>query len=250
MVKEINQCIDIPDSRDYTRENFEEFALGNSKIRPKDKVIVQNQWSVWACTRFGITHVVNGNNLLEYSDAWFVYNQINAMDVWNRSDKSILLQSAVNQMKNEWLIAWYVRPKTIEQMKKSLDLWYFIYTGSNNWDWGKTRSTKIYALRTDGKIVWHAYAIVWYNDVWWIAINSYWPKRWDKWYFTIPFEYTDKLFTKYSIIDKANNFSEFKVKEKALALQALNSEFYHLTKNVELQKSLHTTNDIIRSWNF
>jgi hypothetical protein len=240
----------MPDSKDYSRTSFEEFASGWDKQRPRDIVVVQNQWNVWACTRFGITHVVNGNNILEYSKEWLTYSQIDAMDVWNRGNKSLTLQSALKQMISEWLIEWYVQPKTIEQIKASIDGWYYIYTGSSNCDWWKTKLSKVYVLRTDWKFVWHAYALVWYTDVWWLAINSRWPTRADKWYFTIPFEYTDKLYTKYSIIDKSDNFEQFKVKEKALALQLLNSEFFNLTKNVELQNLLHATNEIIRSGKF
>lgn len=250
MVKEINQCIDAPDSRDYCWENFEEFANGKTKQRPQDDVTVQNQGSVWACTRFGIVHIVNGNNILEYKKEWYNYQQIDAMEVWLRGNQQPYLQIALKQMKDEWLIQWYVVVNTEEQMKKALDMWYFIYTGSSNWDWTATKKSKIYSTRADGKFVWHAFALVWYNTTGWIAINSYWPKWANKGYFTIPFKYTSSLYTRYAIIDKTDNFAIFKVKEKAFTLQKLNSEFYNLTTNIILQGKLHDTNEILRSGQF
>jgi hypothetical protein len=73
-----------------------------------------------------------------------------------------------------------------------------IYTGSQNGDWNSVRDNKIYRLRTDGRIVWHIFAIVGYNEIGWIAINSYWENNWR---FTIPFDLTDTLFSRYSISD-------------------------------------------------
>ena len=255
-----NLCLDTPDSRDYSAEDYQEVAMGIEwKKRPEDKVEVQNQGKEWACTRFWLTHVNNGQNIIEYEANWSEYTQIKAIDVWNRSNKVLSLQSALAQFKTEWLIEGWVRidrypsdkAKAIIQMKQAIDMWNFVYTWSESWDWSKTwKKPYIYQLRTDWKIVGHAWSIVEYDDTTQMfkAINSRWPTRWDKGYFYVPYEMIDKLFSKYCIIDKDNSdiFKNFKRKQKAKELVAMCSDFWKWELNSWTQTMLHNLAEQLR----
>lgn len=97
-----NFCVDTPDSRDYSAEEYlSQVVAMNTVAWPRDKVTVQNQKSTPACTRFAIVHVCNGANINEYVDNGYSYTELDAMDVWNRSNKILSLQAAMSQMKTE-----------------------------------------------------------------------------------------------------------------------------------------------------
>ena len=255
-----NLCIDVPSSNDYDAWEFQEMAMGTDVIKfPQDKVIVWDQWNVWACTRFWLTHLNNGQNVLEYERNWQEYKQLNPMDERNKSNKVLSLQDALTQFKTEWLIEGYVRidrfpkdkPTAILQMKQAIDMGHFVYTGSDNWNWQATwKKPYIYTLRTDGKIVGHAWSIIAYDDEKQLfkVINSWWPTWGDKWYFYLPYELIDKIFSKYCIIDKDNSwvFTKFKNQQQASQLVNACSDFWKKELDSGTQQMLHNLAERLR----
>jgi len=67
MAKQLFLAWDAPEGRDYQFNDYEEYARSENEIekRPKNKLIVQNQKGTPACTCYGLTHIVNANNIIE-----------------------------------------------------------------------------------------------------------------------------------------------------------------------------------------
>ena len=151
-MEQTDACLDIPSSNDYSYDNFMEFANGEvdlQRTRPFDKERVYNQWSTPACTRYALTHICNANNILEYGENWQSYEQLDPITIWTNGNKIRTLQAALEEIRWLGLIEGYTRITTLDKLKDSIDKWMFIYTGSDNWDWKKTKERGIYTLRTD-----------------------------------------------------------------------------------------------------
>ena len=159
-----------------------------------------------SCTRQSPVHIVNAQNKFVSEKTWVEQVIVDPKILWLariKEDENVITRwdsiiSWVKQCLKEWLITWFTQLDSIDEMKDSLSKWRLIATWSNNWNWNSVKNIHVYTLRTDLKKVWHAFCIVWYNPLWWIAINSYWDKNW---IFTIPFDLTDTLYTRYSIMD-------------------------------------------------
>lgn len=224
-------CWDNPTKQDYLFTPPSEYGEWDPQRRPRGRVIVWDQWNSPACVWYSGIHIVNWYNILEDDRLWSTREQINPWGIWIDfckerwySDKWTSIQDMANYLKRKWLIQWRTQipnhiwlEKVIDNMKKAIDMWYFLHTGSSNWDWTKTRINKKYTLRTDRKFVWHGFSIVDYDNTGFIAINSRWPDWCDSWYFHIPFELSDKLYSKLVYIDKDDTwwFQRLKDKEKA-----------------------------------
>ncbi len=89
-------------------------------------------------------------------------------------------------------------------MKDSISHGRLISTGSINGNWNDVRDNKTYSLRNDGRKVGHAFCIIGYDASGWIAVNSYGQNNG---LFTIPYDLTNTLFTRYSVVD--DNDEEF-----------------------------------------
>ena len=257
-----NYCVDTPSPKDYPAQEYIEMALGagDPVNFPYKEEIVWDQWQTGACSRFGITHGNNGQNILEWIRNWLTYAQLNPMDVWNRSDKSIALLSALGQFKTEWLIVGYTavpripsdKSAALMTMKQALDLGQFIYTGSDNGNWVLTGTKPyIYTLRTDWRIVGHCWCIVGYDNATQLfkVINSRWPTWGDKGYFYLRFEDIDKIFTKYCLIDKDDSqiFARFKRQQKAKQLADDCHTFREWETDQTTQDYLHNLAQKLRS---
>lgn len=251
-----NSCRDEPTKQDYSFNTLEEVLNGeNPKARPKDKLIVQNQKLLPACTMYSATHLVNWNNLLEDIQLWLNREQVDPLTRWNifcqerwYSDKWSSIQTVANWNKKNWFISGYTTiEKTlsndiqVEKMKKAIDMWLFMSCGSAYWNYTKIKKTWIYEDRTDWKFVWHAWSIVWYEKDYFRCINSYWPTRWiHKWYFKLPFSIVSKVYSKLVFIDKSDHDLMQAIKEKELIKQWLAKfrEVYGTTNNKEYKTYL------------
>lgn len=226
--------LDIPSRHDYIWNPSDEFA-GIKSAWPTDKVKVWDQGSTPACTFFSIYQLINGYNLLEDDIHEWERPQIDPIVPWNlfcterknfTSWYSIqwAAQKAKVAGKIEW---WSTIPSTllldeqIKRMKKALDMTYFISTGSSNGDWTKTKKTKVYTLRTDGKFVGHGWSIVDYDDSKssFIALNSRGPLRANKGYFYVPFNLVGSIYSKLVIVDKDDSWYFQKLKDRSKAME-------------------------------
>lgn len=246
-------CIDAPDNRDYPYDErvgfksiMEEAKATPNYIRDENKVTIQNQWSVGACTRFALVHLINAYNIKEYELNWEKYTQLDAMEVWNRGDKQLTLQAALKQAVSEWLIAGYTtivktRPleKQIQLINEALDGWKLIYSGSLSCNRSKTKQTKQFTYdptRKNG----HAHGIVKKNPFGnyfgyrYMSPNSRGASRWDKWYFHTDPADIKYRYTKYVIIDQDDSakFKLFKAIQKAKQIKPLCSDLYALGDQV------------------
>jgi hypothetical protein len=134
-------------------------------------------------------------------------------------------------------------------MKRALDMWYFMNTGSSNGDRTKTKLERKYIVRTDGRFVWHAFSIIDYDDKWFIAINSWWPLWCDKGYFHVPFDVVDKIYSCLVIIDfdDSGYFARLKDRSKAMDLvRSLKSMYESLP--AQRQEITHNYADYLRTY--
>lgn len=204
----INWCIDEPDERDYLFEEvFGDIEPKKVEYPIKDLIIRDQSWT-GACTRYWLGHICNAQNILE---RWKNYKQIDPRQYRDAycqergyTGGGATLQSWLKQFKDAWVIEWYVKVTTKDQIKKAIDNWQLIYLGSNDGDWVEIRRTGLYS-RQSAYIVWHAFC--WgfeYDDTYILLANSYWPNRWPlNWYFKMDWDtFLNHTFTKYAIIDK------------------------------------------------
>ena len=209
-----NAGTDNPSSLDWDYQLVAGNSTGN--VRKRYPFTIQNQWlqakTKMACSRYGITHAINAQNSHRAWETNTSLVEIQALDLWLRrlavnpscEYKWDSLQSGLNQAKAEGLITGYAACLTNEtgdtnsKMKNALDNYNFIYTGSQVADWHYVTTNHLYKVRTDGGICGHIFAIVDYDDEWFIAVNSYGEENG---LFTIPYSLTDTLFTRYTIFD-------------------------------------------------
>lgn len=209
-----NACFDEPRASDRTREQVfgDEMAEWSKQfVKWPEWTIVYNQnldprtlkWCVW----YAVYHIYNAQQMNEWKNNWSEFIQEDPKNYWFRFQAyrgrpntwSSLQQHLDFMRKQEKSIEWSVLCQTEEQMKMAVDRWYFILSWSKRCDWTKTGKTWIFSLVDDGPD--HGIAIVGYDWKWFIAKNSFWGWRWNKWYFYIPFGYKKYLFSCNAIID-------------------------------------------------
>lgn len=153
-----------------------------------------------------MVHAVNAQNWAVQKKDGMRFLEISGKSMWEvylkenpkAEEEGATLQSALDQFTKNGYITGYSRLTTIANMKASIDNTRPIYTGSQNGNWQAVRDTKVYSLRTDGKIVGHIFTILGYDNTGWLAVNSYGENNG---VFKIPFELTDTLFSCYAISD-------------------------------------------------
>lgn len=209
-----NGCFDEPRVSDRKREDvfWEEVGEWAKKFtkRPEWSIVYdQNlllstqKWCVW----YAIYHIYNGNQMNERRNNDLEFTQedpknyryrFQAHRGWKNTWSS--LQQHLDFMRNnERSIEWSVICETEDQMKVATDKWAFILTGSYKCDWTKTGKTWLFSLLSSW--IWHWFVIVWYDNKWFIAKNSFGAWWGNKWYFTIPFGYKKYLFSCNAVLD-------------------------------------------------
>lgn len=218
-----NDCIDTPDIRDYPYEQYkEEFAQWETR-RPYKKITLFNQWLKPYCTRYWLRHIINAQNINEYIDNWLEYIQVNPDTDRETWSKIKTIQSSMSDARKRWDIEMnFIIKKDsnmIANIRDALSKGMYIFTGSNNWYWSRIKRTFNYEIipwRTD---IWHAFAII--EDIpekqQFKAVNSYWTKRADWWYFYIDYDMIPWLYTLNAIKDKVDTdkFNRIKNRENA-----------------------------------
>lgn len=162
MTIETNAAFDSPLPTDYPYEGVFGSVSSDSTITFIARVpTIQNQGAErvtrMACTRFGLTHVVNSQNRRVSNETVNPYVESIAKDYWlaylkdnpSAEENGATLQSALEQFRKDGTITGYAVANSVEMMKDAIRNYRLIYTGSMNGDWGKVRTEKKYALRTD-----------------------------------------------------------------------------------------------------
>lgn len=196
-----NAALDIPDERDYQYGVLMwSSELKNVKIKfPNIEIFNQGLKAItkMICTRAGLGHIINAQRMLNWEAPidieafWLRYLEVNP----TAEKDGATIQSALKQAKDEGLIENYFVVKTETEINDSFSKWFFIYTGSNNWDWAFVRDNKVYRLRSDWRVLWHAFALPDKEKL----LNSYWEGNG---YVNFPKELYSTTYTKYAIIPK------------------------------------------------
>lgn len=239
-----NAAIDMPSDRDFLQSELVFWAAPVERVKfPYGRLTIQNQGAdqfMWmSCTRQGICHINNAQNIIEadsqnrqpiFTDPRTLWEERTAErpSVQTLGDT---LQSAMDQMLKKKLIAGYARLNTIDEMIEAIDRGAFIYTGAKDGDWAYVRDHKAFRNRTDGGGGGHAFAGGIDYDLEkrvLKAINSYGANNG---IFDISFDLIGSLYSKYAIYDARDElavqaFLALK-KQKQLELTA-NSEFSDL----------------------
>lgn len=205
---------DNPRPTDWKREDVfgDEAGDGagqNTKWPQWIKLFNQNldKRTLKACWGYGITHLHNWEQMNEWKDNGVVFIEEDPKNYrfrfqqlrgWKNIGSSI--QEHLDFMRNvERSIEWSVLCNTEDQMKKAIDRGCYIFTGSRLCDRTKTWKTGIFANVWSAP--WHLFAIIGYDNKWFIAPNSFGESWGDKWYFHIPYGYKKYLFSCNAIID-------------------------------------------------
>ncbi len=224
------ETIDSPSSKDWKYSDFiknrEENAewISENKWWDKEIMIVWDQFdqdtTYKGCTAYWLTSPYNWYNMKEYADAWVEYSQEDPRRKWEayqatrwRPNVGSSLQKMMSFFRTRKLIDWNVVANGVEEMKNALDNDFYIYTGTNSCNWRETSRTGIFVYKRNG---WgHWFAIIGYDEIWFIAINSFWDDRGNKGYFTIPFKDEKYLYSTNVIIDHDNTGSLQSMKDDA-----------------------------------
>lgn len=247
--KGIGFWYDQPDSRDYMFEDFDEYARGEAVgKRPKRKITIFNQWATPSCTMQASQKIVNAYNILEDERLWLSRAQVDPLVPWNifcseRGDytSGSSIQTMAVRHKRKGNISWYTsikaneeKQKKIVQMKKALDMWFFLLTWSAFGDWWVIKQTWVYSERPDKKFVGHWRIIVDYDEQEQVfrAVNSYWPTRWIyKGYFKVPYDMVDRIYSCIVLVDRDDShlFGRFEEIQKVKQAVALLRDVYNST---------------------
>lgn len=208
MIEIPNGAIDVPDPRDRTYEE-----VFGAWVIPKDEYTqhntpILNQWLLpytkMACTRYGIVKSINEMNFFD-SKKEISQNELVKLwrvaieKYWASETKGDSLQSALKQMKDDWIIEGYTKVSWEYAMKLAITEGRLLFTWTSKCDRVETKKTGYYTPWT-----WygHAFAIIGYNKEWFIAINSYWDRGARKWIIIIKYADIPTLFSVYAMSDK------------------------------------------------
>lgn len=219
---EIDACWDAPQSTDVQFDELSELFGDDSipeEIDHRYKTTTYNQWAQpetkMMCWPYGIRHIINLSNKLTggtIDDPRRLANRFcNAFTTptYNPIVSGTSLQDNMKFTRRLWLTeADYKIPVTsdIEQTKdkmmSAMSKWHFLFTGSGNIDWGKTRASKD-KVAVIGSWAKHIICMIGGNKNHAIIQQSYGEQSYDKWYMYLRRDDVGALFSVYGIIDRA-----------------------------------------------
>ena len=198
-------AIDSPDERDIIEEEFgawETWAIPN-EIKLLNTPF-QNQWSTPACSCFTAWHLwteLDRLDMAKFYDWFELWKE--ALKRWASETEWWSNTSALNMMKDLWIIGWFTRALTVEAYIKAIASWKGWYLWTNKCDWREAWKTWTFAYTPS----WpgHFFMWNWYNlenEVLY-AKNSWWEQWWPKgWLLEIPFDQVPNLYSLYVVYDK------------------------------------------------
>jgi hypothetical protein len=207
-----NYAVDSPSPLDYDFnimlkwDEEVKYKLEYKNTYVQDQSIKRNPPTKSACTCFWLSHITTEQNYLDWHQKTVLWEMLReeALKRWAKDWKGWTLQWWLKLVKDKWLISWYTKVWSLEDIKKALNKKQLIYTGSNKISRSWTKKNNNIAVLNG--TAWHCFTIIWYDDEKkrFIAKNSYWSVKYDWWYFYIPYKYRNDLFTKYAITDMSN----------------------------------------------
>jgi len=208
-LKKLNAVEDRPDDRDFLWSEYCEWLEEKTKF-PGRELVVRNQYdqkeTYKACSAYWLTAVYNWLQILEFRKQSIEWEQEDPRWKWNvfqaergYPDRWASLQDMMKFFTKREKIDWYVKCVTAQECKNALKNWCWIYTWSALCSRSKTSQSKRFIYDANGAN--HCFSVVDFDDYWLRAINSFWKKRWDNWFFYIPDEDYKNLFSTYAIVD-------------------------------------------------
>lgn len=204
----LDACRDEPSSLDWEFETL--FGAENVSVPPDAFFAtlprIQNQTEQpetgMACTRYGMTHIVNSQNLRVAQETAGAFVELFAKDAWAEYVKAnptaqrdgATLQSALEQFRKNGHCTGYAKANGWE--KEAISTYRLLLTGSLDGNWYETKRTGIYTRRTDGKSLGHCFCIYAYDEDFYYAINSLGDGT-----FKIRKADIGSLFTRYAVTD-------------------------------------------------
>ena len=213
MDKTFSGCFYREDERDYL---FWDVDLGNKDLPDSvllDNVDYQIQWleklTINWCVFYGNWHWSNELNHKEWSKVRIDNKELcqKALDRWYLNlEWWAYLNDWPKLLKELWYIEGYLRPTTIEHVKKALSLWFPVVVWSNKLDFSRT-----YIAPKDS--YGHCVLIIGYNSHEFIIKESYWKDMYDEWKQYLKYEDFNLLFAwKYILVDKKDPILEYEKK--------------------------------------
>lgn len=121
--------------------------------------------------------------------------KVSPFELWDEMKKRWLgkewlwayLIDTIKTWKELNFINWYYRVSNNNQIKKAIYNVDLVVTWSWKINWKQLKLDK-YIVKSKSVWEWHAFYLIWWNKVWFIAMNSYWEKYWLWWTFIIPYD--------------------------------------------------------------
>lgn len=209
-LKQLNAVYDEPSRYDYLWKDYAEGQEGSKKIVDQVKIKVRNQYSnkdtYKACSCYWLTAIYNWYQVVEYKKNGLNFDQedprrkrLAFQNERGNINSWASLQDLMCFFKKRGLIDWYLRTKTVEETKNAIKNGCLIYTGSSKCSRSKTSKAKEFVYDPDWAN--HCFAIIDFDDTWFVAINSFGEDRGDKGVFHIDYDKYQYLFSTYAIID-------------------------------------------------
>lgn len=186
----------VKDVRDYEMAgNIDDIFPSSFKYKPRQIFNQAKDWYRSSCTAqwtWGASDTIRKFKADKREISPFLlWDEVKKRKIGKEWQWAYLIDT-IKTAKDMWKIDWYYRVLTHEAIKKALYNTDLIVTWSNKIDWKRLWETW-YIVDKVSSWSWHAFYIVWWNEIWYIAMNSYWEQYWLKWTFIIPYDVFEKV---------------------------------------------------------
>jgi len=219
----VNACVDLPRETDWkfgavAGASIYPNRTENRRAPVQDQSLPRVPKSDYMCTCFGMSHVIDEENLIEAEEMEVPNETLPSVAGETLGEKAIpfgldvdsgwSLQGALDLARKLGYIEGYSVVSNVDEAKAAIANGSLLYTGTNRCEWSGTAKDGIFQPMPSGQQSYgHAFCIVDYDEDWFYAKQSYGP-GWGPLggYFRI--SVTDafsNLYTKYAIHDKKDS---------------------------------------------
>ena len=244
-------CIDVPDVRDY--DHTETFWAGielprrviNKNTYVQNQALSNDPSTIYACTCFQLSHVINEMNYIEAQKAsdMSIYTDTKGYDFWVKALKlgahlnlGWSLQWAAKLALNEGYVSGYTLARGLLAVKQALAMGQMISTGSKRIDWGATRRNGNVVVEWEA--YWHAFGLLGYDDDLYGGVlihkNSYGDLAYDHGYFYTKYADIGLLYSTIAYVDNDNTQTIKAIQAKKRRDEAIQKGYMNGQRMTEL----------------
>lgn len=139
------------------------------------------QWTAWASDTI---HKYKASK--QKVSPWALRDEVKKRWLGKEWNWAYLIDT-IKVAKDLFKVDWYFRVLTHEALKQALYNTNIIVTWSSKIDWKRLWETW-YIVDKVSVWSWHAFYLVWWNKIGYVAMNSYSDKYWKNWTFIIPYD--------------------------------------------------------------